>query len=217
MFIGHFGVGLGAKKAAPKVSLGTLFMASQFLDLLWPTFLMLGWEHVKIQPGMTKMTPLNFTDYPLSHSLLMAVVWGALFAMVYFLIKRNYTGSIVLGLAVISHWVLDLFVHIPDLPVFPGSHSYLGFGLWNNKMLSVTLEGLIFITGLAFYLNTTRAKNKAGSYGFWGLILVLVLVYLGNLFGPPPPSVNAIAWAGQLQWIFVIWAYWVDKNRVVKA
>ena len=217
MFIGHFGVGLGAKKAAPKVSLGTLFMASQFLDLLWPTFLMLGWEHVKIQPGMTKMTPLNFTDYPLSHSLLMAVIWGALFAMVYFLIKRNYTGSIVLGLAVISHWVLDLFVHIPDLPVFPGSHSYLGFGLWNNKMLSVTLEGLIFITGLAFYLNTTMAKNKAGSYGFRGLILVLVLVYLGNLFGPPPPSVNAIAWAGQLQWIFVIWAYWVDKNRVVKA
>ena len=79
MFIGHFGVGLGAKKAAPSISLGTLFLAAQFLDLLWPTFLLLGWERVKIQPGMTVMTPLNFTHYPLSHSLLMACIWGVLF------------------------------------------------------------------------------------------------------------------------------------------
>ncbi len=215
MFIGHFGVGLGAKKAAPEISLGTFFLASQFLDLLWPTFLLLGWEHVKIQPGMTKMAPLNFTDYPLSHSLLMALVWGILFAMVYFLIKRNYVGSIVLGLCVISHWVLDLFVHIPDLPLFPGSTDYLGFGLWNNKLIAIALEGLIFMAGLVLYLNSTKSKNKAGTYGFWGLILVLVLIYLSNLFGPPPPNIKAIAWAGELQWLFVFWAYWVDKNRMV--
>ena len=214
MFIGHFGVGLGAKKAAPKISLGTFFLASQFLDLLWPTFLLLGWEHVKIQPGMTKMTPLNFTDYPLSHSLLMAVVWGMLFAMVYFLIKRNYFGSLVLGLCVLSHWVLDLFVHIHDLPLFPGSNYYFGFGLWNNKLIAIALEGLIFMVGLALYINSTMSKNKAGTYGLWGLMIVLVLIYLSSLFGPPPPSVKAIAWAGELQWIFVFWAYWVDKNRV---
>ena len=119
MFIGHFGVGLGAKKAAPSVSLGTLFLASQFLDLLWPTFILLGWEHVKIEPGITKMTPLNFTDYPLSHSLLMAVVWGILFGAIYFLIKRNYRGALIVGLCVVSHWILDLLVHIPDLATLP--------------------------------------------------------------------------------------------------
>ncbi len=216
MFIGHFGVGLGAKKAAPEISLGTFFLACQFLDLLWPTFLLFGWEHVEIQPGITKMTPLNFTDYPISHSLLMALVWGFGFGLVYFLIKRNFKGSIILGLVVVSHWILDLFVHRPDLPLYPGSHAYVGFGLWNLKIVAVILEGLIFIAGLIFYLYSTKSKNKVGIYGFWGLILFLVLIYISNLFGSPPPNVKAIAWAGELQWIFVIWAYWVDKNRLVK-
>ncbi len=216
MFIGHFGVGLGAKKAAPAVSLGTFFLASQFLDLLWPTFLLLGWEHVKIQPGISKMTPLNFTDYPLSHSLLMACIWGILFGLVYFLVKRKFTAAIILTLCVISHWILDLFVHIPDLPLYPGSSALVGFGLWNFKPVAVILEGLIFLWGLGFYLQATTAKNKKGSYGFWGMIIFLILIYISNLFGPPPPNVKAIAWAGELQWIFIIWAYWVDKNRVIR-
>lgn len=216
MFIGHFGVGLGAKKAAPKISLGTFFLAAQFLDLLWPTFLLLGWEHVKIEPGITKMAPLNFTDYPLSHSLFMAIVWGIVFGLTYFIIKRNISKSILLGLVVLSHWVLDLLVHIPDLPLYPGSDIFLGFGLWNHEVFAVGLEGLIFITGLVFYLKSTRAKNKTGIYGFWGLILFLVVIYLSNLFGSPPPNVKAIAWAGELQWIFVILAYWVDRYRIPK-
>jgi hypothetical protein len=103
MFIGHFGAGLGAKKAAPEISLGTFFLASQFLGLLWPTFLLFGWEHVKIQPGITKMAPLNFTDYPRSISLMMACIWGMMFGFVYFLIKRRLTGAIILALCVISH------------------------------------------------------------------------------------------------------------------
>lgn len=107
MFIGHFGVGLGAKKAAPKVSLGTLFMACQFLDLLWPTFLLLGWETVKIDPDNTVLTPLDFTSYPISHSLLMSCVWGFIFGLVYFIIRKDLKNSVILGLLVISHWVLD--------------------------------------------------------------------------------------------------------------
>jgi FtsH-binding integral membrane protein len=214
MFIGHFGIGLGAKKAAPKISLGTFFLAAQFLDLLWPTFLLFGWESVKIEPGITKMTPLNFTHYPISHSLLMAIVWGFIFGVIYFLIKRNFKGSIILGLVVISHWVLDLFVHIPDLPLYPGSHIYLGLGLWNHEVFAIALEGLIFISGLVIYLNSTKSKNKVGKYGFWGMIFLLVLIYISNLFGSPPPNIKAIAWAGELQWIFVLWAFWVDKNRI---
>ncbi len=217
MFIGHFGVGLGAKKAAPSISLGTLFLAAQFLDLLWPTFLLLGWERVKIQPGMTVMTPLNFTHYPLSHSLLMACIWGVLFGIVYYLIKRKPVAAIVVGLCVLSHWVLDLFVHIPDLPLYPGSTILLGLGLWNYKVAAVLLEGLIFLIGLLLYLRVTEARNKVGRYGFWVMILLLVLIYVSNLVGPPPPSVKAIAWAGELQWLFVILAYWVDRNRSVRA
>ncbi len=216
MFIGHFGIGLGAKKAAPAVSLGTLFLASQFLDLLWPSFLLLGWEHVKIQPGITKMTPLNFTDYPLSHSLLMAVFWALLFGIVYFLFKRKFRGAIVLGLAVLSHWFLDYLVHIPDLPLYPGSPVDVGLGLWNYKAISIILEGLIFFTGMAFYLQTTKAKNQLGIYAFWALIIFLLGIYIMNIFGSAPPSVKAIAWAGELQWLIVIWAYWVDKNRVLR-
>jgi len=216
MFIGHFGVGLGAKKAAPAISLGTLFLAAQLLDLLWPTFLLLGWEHVKIEPGITALTPLRFTDYPLTHSLLMAIIWGILFASIYFLIKRRLTDAIVVGFVVISHWILDLLVHIPDLPLYPGSSVLLGFGMWNYKVLAITVEVLIFLIGLSYYLQVTKAKNKVGKYGFWSLILFLAAIYISNLFGSPPPNVKAIAWAGELQWIFVIWAYWVDKNRISK-
>lgn len=216
MFIGHFGVGLGAKKAAPKLSLGTLFMASQFLDLLWPTFLLLGWEKVSIEPGVTEMNPLNFIHYPISHSLLMAVVWGIIFGLVYLIIRKNFKNSLILALCVISHWVLDYFVHRPDLPLIPWeSSAVVGLGLWNNTPSEFILESLIFAGGLMLYTKTTKPKNKKGIYGFWGLILFLILIHLSNLFGPPPPNVEAIAWAGQLQWLFVIWAYWADRNRTV--
>jgi FtsH-binding integral membrane protein len=216
MFIGHFGVGLGAKKPAPFISLGTLFLAAQFLDLLWPTFVLLGWEHVIIQPGNTKLTPLNFSYFPFSHSLLMAVVWGIFFGLVYFMIKRNYKGAVILGLCVLSHWVLDLLVHRPDLPLFPGNSPLVGFGWWNYPVLAVTVESLIFIIGLLLYLRATKAKNKVGSYAFWALILFLVLIYISNLFGPSPTSVKAVAWAAESQWLLVIWAYWIDRNRMTR-
>lgn len=213
MFIGHFAVGLGAKAATPKTSLGTLFLAAQFLDLLWPTLLLLGLERVEINPGITKVTPLDFTHYPITHSLLMAVVWGLLFGLVYWLLRKNRKAAIVLGLCVVSHWLLDLLVHRPDLPLFPGGSTKLGLGLWDSLPGTLIVEGIIFAIGLWLYLRTTKAKNKSGQYGFWGLIIFLVAIYISNLFGPPPPSVSAIAWAGHLQWLFVIWAYWVDRNR----
>ncbi len=217
MFIGHFGIGLGAKKAAPAISLGILFLSAQFLDLLWPTFLLLGWEHVKIEPGITAMAPLRFTDYPFTHSMFMAVLWGIIVGTVYVLVKRKHKEAIILGLVVFSHWVLDLLVHIPDLPLFPGSSIFMGFGLWNYKLLAILLEMTIFFTGLLFYMKSTKAKNKAGRYGFWTMIIFLLVIYVSNLMGPPPPNVKAIAWAGELQWLFIIWAFWVDKNRVQRA
>jgi len=215
MFIAHFGVGLGAKAAEPRISLGTTFLAAQFVDLLWPTLLVLGIERVEIAPGITKVTPLDFVSYPITHSLLLASVWGILFGLVYWAVKKNRRGAFVLGLCVVSHWVLDFIVHRPDLPLYPGSVR-VGLGLWNSMAGTLLVEAGLFALGCALYLRVTRSKNRAGTYGFWGLVGFLVLIYLGNVFGPPPPGTTAIAWAGHLQWLFVIWAYWVDRNREVR-
>lgn len=217
MFIGHFAVGMGAKAAAPKVSLGSLFLAAQFLDLLWPTLLLFGVEQVEIAPGITKLTPLDFVNYPITHSLLMACVWGLLFFGIYKITTKNNRIALILGLCVVSHWVLDLVVHRPDLPLTPTGDVKLGWGLWNVPAATFLIEGALYVAGIVLYLRATKAKNKIGIYGFWAMVGLLALIYVANVFGPPPPSVKAIAWAGQLQWLFVLMAYWVDKNRAVAA
>jgi FtsH-binding integral membrane protein len=216
MFIGHFGVGFAGKKFTRNTSLGTLFIAAQFLDLLWPTLLLLDIEHVAIKPGTGHSQPLDFIDYPVSHSLVMVMLWSVLFGTVYWIIKKDKKAAVVLGLCVFSHWVLDYLVHLPDLPLYPGDSPLLGLSLWNSKIGTVLLEGFIFITGILFYLQTTRAKNKTGSIVLWIIISLLVIFYVLNLFGPPPPAVSAIAWGSQAQWLFVILAYWADNNRVLK-
>jgi membrane-bound metal-dependent hydrolase YbcI (DUF457 family) len=217
MFIGHFGIGFGAKKFTPAVSLGFLFIAAQFLDLLWPTLLLFNVEHVRITPGITRMTPLDFFDYPVTHSLIMAIVWGVLLGLIAFIFLRNIKYSLIIALCVISHWLLDLLVHRPDLPLLPGDPDRFGFGLWNWPVAATLLEGLVFIGGVVLYYRATSAKNKFGKYGLISLIALLLLSHLANLVGPPPPSITAIAWAGQLQWLFVILAFFVDKYRVPLA
>lgn len=213
MFIGHFGVGFGAKKIDTKPSLGTLFFAAQFIDLLWPILLLLGIEEVKIDPGNTVFTPLNFVYYPFTHSLAGVLFWGIVVGAGYYLIKKNSKTALLLGALVVSHWVLDLLVHAPDLPIVPGLDVKIGLGLWNSFALSLIVELVIFAVGTFFYFQVTKAKNKKGNYGFWGLIIFLLLIYFMNIFGSTPPSAEAIAWVGNLQWIFVLWAYWVDRNR----
>ncbi len=214
MFIGHYGVGFGAKKFAPHVSLAVLFIAAQFLDLLWPLMLMTGHAHVVIKPGITKMTPLDFTYYPISHSLLMSIVWGLLIGILAWLILKKFTPALVLAVLVPSHWFLDLIVHRPDLPLIPGMSTKVGLGLWNSIPGTLVVEGFIFAAGIYFYIRATKARNRTGNFALWGLIIFFLAIYLMSLFGSPPPNQNAIAWAGNLQWLFVIWAWWVDKNRV---
>lgn len=213
MFLGHFAVGLGAKKLAPKTSLGTLFLAAQFIDLLWPTLLLLGIERVRIEPAAAGNMPLVFEYYPYSHSLFAVLLLGALFALVYYGIRRYRRGAIVLGLALVSHWFLDLIVHRPDLPLAPGSVVSFGLGLWTKPGLALALELSLFAIGLGMYLYATRAVDASGRWGVWALILVLLLIYAANQFGGPPPSVRAIAWAGQAQWLLVLWGYWLDRHR----
>lgn len=214
MFIGHFAVGFAAKKLHPKPSLGTTFLAAQFLDLLWPSLLLLNVEKVELNPDTTAPVPLLFTHYPVSHSLLAVVGWSVLFGLFYFLFWKNKNAAMVVGLCVISHWLLDLAVHVPDLPLYPGDSLLLGFGLWKLKIVELIVELLLFAGGVFLYLRTTKTKNKTGTWATLSLIIFLLIVHLLNVFGPPPPDVKAVAWAGQLQWLLVAWGYWADNGRV---
>ena len=213
MFLGHFGVGFGAKAAAPRVSLGSLFLAAQFIDLLWPTLVMLGVERVRILSGPVQGPPLEFVHYPISHSLLMVLVWAGLFAAIYYALRRSRSGAWVLGGLVLSHWLLDLIVHYPDLPLYPGSARQVGFGLWSHPMVELVLELAIFAGGAVLYLRTTRASDATGKWALWSLMAFLVFIQIVSTFGSPPPSVSALAWVGQSQWLLVIWGYWVDRHR----
>jgi hypothetical protein len=217
MFIGHFGAGFAGKRVDPKVSLGTLFMGSQFIDLLWPLFLLLGLERVEVDPGNTAFTPLDFVYYPFSHSFLGVLFWALLFGGVFYGIRRNARGALLLGGLVMSHWLLDLLTHRPDLPLLPWAGPMVGLGLWNSVILTLLVEGLIFGGGVFLYVRVTRAKNRKGSLGLWGLILFLVVVYLMNVLGPPPEAAEPIAIIGLLQWLLVAWAYWVDRNRTADS
>lgn len=216
MFLGHFGAGFAGKKFSKSASLGTYFMAAQWIDLLWPILLLLGIEKVKIEPGISNVTPLNFNYYPFTHSLAAAIIWGVIFGVIYFLIKKNSKTSIILGVFVVSHWVLDFLVHIPDLPIFPGSELKVGLGLWNSFTATIILEGLIFGVGVYLYYKSTKSKNKTGIYSLIGLIIFLILIYISNLFGPPPDSVKAIGIVGNAQWLIILWGYWIDKNRMAE-
>ena len=216
MFIGHFGAGLAAKSADDNPSLGTFFIAAQFLDLLWPVLLLLGLERVEVDPGNTAITPLNFVSYPISHSLLGVVGWSALFGLVYYAIRKQGKTALLLGGTVLSHWVLDLLVHRPDLPLEPWGGEKVGFGLWNEPVAAVTVELLIFGAGIWLYVRSTRAANKIGVLAMWALFAFLGLVYAMNLLGPPPPSAAPIPYMGLAMWIIVAWGYWVDRNRTAR-
>jgi hypothetical protein len=218
MFIGHYAVGLASKKAAPKPSLGTYIMAVSFLDLLWPIFLITGVEHVSIIPNAASpFERLDFTDYPLSHSLLMTVVWASLFAGVYWMLRRDTRSAAWLWMCVASHWVLDYFTHRPDLPLMPGSSALVGLGLWNSAAATIAIEGAMFIAGIYLYLRATKAKDKTGTLAFWGLIGFVLLAYVSSLLGPAPPDVNTIGWFGLLGWLTVLWGYWINKHREAKG
>ena len=217
MFLGHFALGFAAKSAAPRVSLGTLFLAAQFIDLLWPTFLFMGLERVRIEPGATAVVPLVFEHYPYTHSLLAVLGWAVLIGGLHFLLMRDRRSAIVLGLLVLSHWVLDLLVHKPDLQILPWSNTVVGLRLWMSLTLTLALEVPLFMLGVWLYARNTRAGDADGLWGLVGLVLFLFVVYAGNVLGSPPPSVTAIAWIGQLQWLLVLLGYWVDRHRRLRG
>lgn len=216
MFIGHPAAAFAAKPLAPRVSLGVLVAATIGLDLIWPIFILLGLEHVRIAPGITAFTPLDFYDYPITHSLAGALGWSVAAAIVYWLFRRSWHDASIVGAAVLSHWFLDLIAHRPDLPLWPNGPKY-GFGLWNSIIGTIVVEVALFLAGLAIYLRATRARDRIGAIALWALVAFLGIIYVVNLISPPPPSARAIGFAGLAQWLFVPWAAWIDRHREARA
>ena len=220
MFIGHYGIGFAAKKLTfPKAkpcktpSLGTLFLAAQFLDVLWPVFILFGIEKVTIEPTAKAFQTLHFIYYPFSHSLIAAIIWALLFGLIYYAFRKDINYSIVLALVVLSHWILDLISHFPDLQLVPGSNIKVGLSLWNSLTFTIIVEGFIFLFGVYFYFTSTKAINKKGQILLWALLIFLSITYVMDIIGPPPPSIKAITISGFSQWLIIAWGYWIDRNR----
>lgn len=212
MFIGHYALGLAAKRVEPRLSLGILLAAPQLLDLVWPILVLAGVEHVEVVRGQTAFTPLAFTHYPWSHSLAAAVAWGLAFGILVRAMTGAIRAAVIAGALVVSHWVLDWVCHSPDMPLWPGSARY-GLGLWNSVPLTLIVEGALYAAGTWIYVRATRARNRTGSIAFWSLIVFLAVAYVGNVFGPPPPSGAAVAASALALWLIPLWGMWIERNR----
>jgi hypothetical protein len=216
MFIGHLAVGFAAKRVAPRVSLGVLIAAACLLDLLWPVFLLTGWERVRIDPGNTAVTPLAFDLYPLSHSLLAALGWSVLAGGLTWAMRRDKRSAAVIAALVLSHWLLDALSHRPDLPVTLTGTVRTGLGLWNSVPATLLVEGALFVAGVSLYSTFSRAKNHVGRWAFIAYVVTLALLYLASVFGPPPPSWQTIAWTNLTATLFGLWAARFDWHRDVE-
>lgn len=224
MFLGHYAVGFASKRYAPEVPLGWLLAAPLLLDLLWPVFLLFGWEEVRVAPGDTAFTPLAFVRYPWSHSLAMAIVWSVAAAIFLARAGRGLvpaaalprTAAIVGG-AVLSHWILDALTHRRDLQYAPGFEARVGLGMWNSIPATLGSEAVMLAAGVGLYLATTRARDRRGSLGLVVFLAVAVAIYLGAAFGPPPPGRGAIVAASFGGWLMPLWAAWIDRHRMPRA
>jgi membrane-bound metal-dependent hydrolase YbcI (DUF457 family) len=216
MFIGHFAVGFASKKFAPRTNLAALIAAPLFLDILWPYFLLLGWERVRIDPGNTRFTPFDFEYYPWSHSLLMSMVWATGFALIYLFFTRYRTGAVVLWFGVVSHWILDWISHRPDMPLYPGSERF-GLGLWNSIAGTLVVELSIFAVGIWIYFAVTRANDRIGRYACFAYLTLLLVLYIGDRFSDLPANTAEIAWPGIIAgFILIPWAWWFDRHRALR-
>jgi hypothetical protein len=216
MFLAHFGVAMAAKSVAPRPSLGTLVLAAQLVDCIWPVFLLLGIEQVKISPGITVVTPLDFVSYPYTHSLVAGLIWAALIAGGYWWLRRDNRGAGWLAALVLSHWALDALSHRPDVPTWPGG-PVVGAGLWDSLPATLLVEFALFGTGAWIYARVTRPRDRLGSVLLWAFLVTLVFLYFAAVFGPPPSDVTALAIGALAVWLFVAWAYWIDRHRVPVA
>jgi len=217
VFIGHFALGFAAKRIAPRTSLGTLLAAPELADILFPLFVVLGWEKVAFTSAASPFLSITLDQYPISHSLVALIAWGIAFALLYRWRTGYGRGAVVVALLVVSHWALDFVTHRPDMPLYPGGPR-LGLELWASVPGTLIVEGLLFVAGVAIYARATQARDAVGRWAFRGLVLLLLALYVASLFSPPPPPGNEFAVVGLiLTVVFVGLGVWVDRHREVRA
>ena len=217
MIVGHFALGLAAKRVVPHTSIGTLQLASATPDFLAFLFLILGVEHARVVPGITAYFYFDAFDIAISHSLVMDVMWGALFGFVYRVRQGSWRGVwMIMGL-VVSHWGLDALSHRPEMPIAPGLPQRVGLGLWNSLPATFVVEGAMWSAAIALYVRATAPRRAAGTYLLCALIAVLTLMWIAIPFVPPPTNLT-IAEVRNLVFFSVILAafFWLDRLRAFR-
>ncbi len=195
-----------------RTSLVWFVAAVTLVDLIWPIFLLAGLERVRIDPGNTAFTPLAFESYPWTHSLLMGVVWGAAFgALARWRGVPGQTAAL-LGALVVSHWLLDLVTHRPDLPIWPWPNGAYGLGLWNSIAGTVAIEGVMWIAAIVLFLGARRPRGLHGQVAFWSFVLVSTFLWISGPFSPPPADERSLALFALMGWITLPWAWWIERT-----
>jgi membrane-bound metal-dependent hydrolase YbcI (DUF457 family) len=217
MFIGHIALGFAAKRIAPRTSLASLIASAEMADILFPVFVVLGWESAGFTAGPNKFLSLTLDHYPISHSLLALVVWGAVVGLLYRWRRGYGRGALAISALVVSHWVLDFVTHRPDMPLWPGGPK-VGLELWASVPGTVVVEGLLFAVGVWLYAGASRARDAAGRWGLMGYVAVLVLLYVASLLPMRAPSPPQFAVVGLLLTAAILaFAAWVDRHRDAAA
>jgi hypothetical protein len=213
MFIGHYGAAFIAAADRRGPSLPAAFVATQLIDIGFFAFLPLGIEHMRIVPGATAMNPMDLYDMPYTHSLLGAALWGAGFALLLRALGAGWRAAGLAGGVVLSHWLLDLVVHRPDLTL-AGSPPAFGFALWNHPAIEMPLEIGLVAAGVALYAAVHRPRGLPLTV----LVLVLLALQAINWFGPPPAAVDARLWGVGLfaYALAALAAWWVARTRAAR-
>lgn len=185
MFIGHWAPAMVAATHKDAPSLPVLFIAAQLVDWAFFLFLMFGIEAMRVTPGISYMNSMDLYHMPYTHSLLGSALWAVGFGGAIYAVSRNRAAAIIGALVVLSHWFLDLLVHIPDLTIAGGPHK-LGFGLWNHPAIEMLLElGLTF--GALWFFARTRKLDMDALFTLAG---VMLLFQAFNWFGPVETEVT---------------------------
>lgn len=217
MFIGHYAPAAAFKPLTPSVPLWHYFVAVQFLDYLWSVFILAGIENARITPGFLEASDLDLYFMPYSHSLAAAVFWslaGAVFYRAAINRSAGRSGSILIGVAIFSHWLADLLVHAKDLALYPGSEIKLGLGLWSSLTLSKGIELGFFLAGFILYLGGTSPKGIMGRAAPAVVIAALIGVEIYAATGEPPADIRIFAVLALLSYtIIAALAFWLDKVR----
>jgi membrane-bound metal-dependent hydrolase YbcI (DUF457 family) len=217
MFIGHFALAFAAKRAAPRTSLGTLFAAAEFADILFPILVLFGWESAGFVGGTNPFLALKLDHYPISHGLLALIAWGVVAALLYRWRRGYARGAVVVALLVVSHWVLDFVTHRPDMPLWPGGPK-VGLELWASVPGTIVVEGLLFAAGVWLYAGATRDRDAVGRFGLWGLVALLAVLYVVSLLPTATSSPAAFAVVGMaLTAVLLSLGAWVDRHREART